>query len=91
MRHLLCTILLAAVVAGCAGPPRWVWKHPGYSDQRMREDLKLCKRQAFQGTPGMPLMTPSLGADFYEEREDLVRRCMEELGYHYEAAKRPRQ
>ncbi|MEJ2698160.1 MAG: hypothetical protein P8Z70_00625 [Desulfuromonadales bacterium] len=89
MRDFLSMILLAVLLSGCAGPPRWVWKQEGYSDERMHEDLKICKRLAFQGTPGMPLMTPELGADLYQEREALVRRCMERRGYHYESVKRP--
>jgi hypothetical protein len=38
----------------------------------------------------MPLMTPQEGADFYEERQDLIRNCMEAKGYHYEKVKHPK-
>lgn len=82
-------ILVAVILSGCAGPPRWVWKHDQYSDEKMREDLEVCRRQAFQGVPGMPLMSPAHGADFYEERQDLIRRCMEGQEYYYEEVERP--
>lgn len=87
MRNVLSMILLGVMLSGCAGPPRWVWKHPDRSDEQMQEDLELCRRMAFQGVPGMPLMDPDTGADFYEEQQDLIRECMEEQGYHYESAK----
>ena len=88
MKDVLRLTLLAVILAGCAGPPRWVWKHPQNNDEQMREHLETCRRQAFQGVPGMPLMTPDQGADFYEERQDLIRQCMEGQGYYYEAVKR---
>jgi hypothetical protein len=90
MRYLLSLVLLAVLLSACAGSPRWVWKHHEYGDERTREDLEICGRQAFQGVPGMPLMVPDLAADFYEERQDLIRDCMEEQGYYHEAVKRPR-
>lgn len=91
MRDVLSLILVTVLLAGCAGPPRWVWKHPQNSDQRMREDLEICRRQAFQGAPGMPLTTPDVAADLFEARQDMIRSCMEEQGYYYERVKRPQQ
>jgi len=91
MRDALSLILVAVLLAGCAGSPRWVWMHPQNSDEQMREDLESCRRQAFQGAPGMPLGTPDLAADLYEERQDLIRRCMEGQGYYYEKVKRPQK
>lgn len=87
MRDVLGLILVAVLLSGCAGSPRWVWKHDQNSDEKTREDLEICRRQAFQGAPGMPLMSPDLAADLYEERQDLIRNCMEERGYYYEAVK----
>jgi len=91
MREVLSLILVAALLSGCAGPPRWVWKHKQYSDEQMREDLENCRRQAFQGVPGTPLMVPEQAADLYEERQDLIRECMEAQGYYYEKVKRPQK
>jgi len=91
MRDVLNLILLVVLLSGCASPPRWVWKHHQNSDEQAREDLEICRRQAFQGVPGMPLLTPDQGADIYEERQDLIRQCMEGQGYYYEAVKRPKK
>jgi hypothetical protein len=89
MRDVLSLILVMVLLSGCAGPPRWVWKHPQNSDERMREDLEICRRQAFQGVPGMPLMVPDQAADLYEERQDLIGDCMKAQGYYYEKVKEP--
>jgi len=91
MREVLSLILASVLLAGCAGSPRWVWKHPQNSDEQMRVDLETCRRYSIQGAPGMPLMTPDLAADLYEERQDLIRRCMEERGYYYERVRRPQE
>jgi hypothetical protein len=90
MRDVLSLILVVVLLSGCAGSPRWVWKHHENSDEQTREDLEICRRQAFQGVPGMPMMSPDQGADLYEARQDLLRDCMEGKGYYYEKVKRPK-
>jgi hypothetical protein len=91
MRDVLSLILLVVLLSGCAVSPRWVWKHRQNSEEQTRQDMEICRRQAIQGAPGMPMMTPDLGADLYEARQDLMRNCMQEKGYYYEKVKRPQQ
>lgn len=91
MRDFLSLILVAVLLSGCAGSPRWVWKHHQYGDEKTREDMEICRRLAFQGAPGMPMMGPDLAADLFEERQDLIRNCMEGKGYYYEKVKPPQK
>jgi len=91
MRAVFGLMLAALLLAGCAGEPRWVWKHKQNSDEQMRADMESCRRQAFQGVPGMPLMVPDQAADLYENRQDLIRDCMQAQGYYYEKVKRPQE
>lgn len=91
MKAAACLVLLLITLSGCAGPPRWVWKHPHHDEERTQLDLEQCRRAAAQGMPGTPLVTPQLAADFYEERQDLIRQCMEAQGYHYERVDRTRK
>lgn len=52
-RHLLTSIALLPLLAGCMFGARWHWERPGASPADYGADEKYCKLQSYSGADGM--------------------------------------
>lgn len=83
MKRLILIFIFPALLAACAGPPRWEWRHPQRTEAELAADKEECRRYAAQ-TIADPFVMPPLGQDYWEEKNDLFYDCMVALGYHLE-------
>lgn len=76
--------LIALFLVACtAGEARRVWVHPRYNEARLQTDREQCRKEAALELAN-PFAFPGLGEEYFEEKENLLRRCLEKKGWRLE-------
>lgn len=77
---VIATLLLTACVP--AGP-RWNWTQAGMGEKERDAAIAEC-RHLTHGEGQIPFVAYPSGAEFYQEREGLFNRCMQDRGWEAE-------
>jgi hypothetical protein len=80
---ILAPLVALFLVACTAGETRWVWVHPRYDEARLQTDRDQCRKEAALEVAN-PFAFPGLGDEYFEEKENLLRRCLEKKGWRLE-------
>lgn len=75
-------MMLALLVSGCT--PAATWSKPGASQATFDSDMAECRRKATVSTQSVPFGEGD-GFERSDQRDRLIRRCMEAKGYQLKA------
>jgi hypothetical protein len=74
--------LIALFLVACtAVEARWVWVHPRFGEKQLQADREQCRKEAALELAN-PFTFPGRGDEYFEEKENLLRRCLEKKGWH---------